>query len=239
MNQLPLAEIDRIYAVQHKEFLMIVVEGYISSPGGSLRIWKSRTKIFPPLFEIYEMPETPAPDPAAAKAKIPAVAANLFRGMHGRIQVLCANNRIFPKIMESAEEDFGPADAVISGTGAAQLSGGPEQWTAIHEFAPQGSPKIRVEGIAAIPNLGVTPILVRAKSQGPDPKVLLLDVVTETLTNVQGDLRWSKPTRSRVNFEEETDYPFECVQIEALQKTIDVVNVRWSPSKAKTGEAGA
>jgi hypothetical protein len=238
MNQLSLAEIDRIYAVQHKDILMIIAEGYVSSPGGSLRIWKSHTKVFPPLFEIYEMPGTPAPDPVAAKAKIPAVAANLFHGMHSKIQVLYANDRVFPKIIESADEEFGPADAVISGTGAAQPSG-PEQWTAIHEYVPQCSPRIRVEGIAAIPNLGVTPMLVRAKSQGPDPKVLLLDVVTETLTNVQGDLRWSKPTRSRVNFEEETDCPFECVQIEALQKTIDVVNVRWSPSKAKTGEAGA
>jgi hypothetical protein len=239
MNQLPLAEIERVYAVQHKEFLMIIAEGYVSGSGGSLHIWKSRTKIFPALFEIYEMPGTPASDPQTAQTKIPAVAANLFHGMHSRIQILFANNRIFPKIIEAAEEEYGLAEAVISGTGATQSESVPEQWTAIHEYAPQGPPKIRVAGIATIPNLGVSPILVRSKSQGLDPKVLLLDIVTEALTNVQGDLRWSKPTQSCVKYEEETDFAFESVQIESIQKSIDVQNVRWSPSKAKTGEAGA
>jgi hypothetical protein len=239
MNLLPLAEIERVYAVQFKEFLMIVAEGYTSGSGGSLHVWKSHTKIFPLLFEIYEMPGNPSPNPQAAPPRVPAVAANMFHGRYNKIQVLSANDRIFPKIIEAAEEEYGPASAVDAGTGAPEVAGGLEQWIAVHEFAPPGSPKLRVEGIAILPNLGVAPKLVRVQSQGADPKMLLLDVVTDPLTNVQGDLRWSKPSRSRVRYEEETDYPFESVQIESIHKTIDVENVHRSLSNAKTRETGA
>jgi hypothetical protein len=223
--------------VQYKEFLMIVAEGYTSGSGGSLHIWKSHTKIFPLLFEIYETPGNPDPNPQTAPPRVPAVAANVFHGRHNKIQVLSANDRIFPKIIEASEEEYGPADAV--GTGVPELAGGLEQWIAVHEFAPPGSPKLRVEGIALIPNLGVTPKLVRAKSQGANPKVLLLDIETETLTNVQGDLRWKKPVRIKVRYEEETDYLFESIQIESIHKTVDVENVHLTLSNAKTREAGA
>ncbi len=235
MNRLPLAEIERVYAVQHKEFLMLVAEGYSSGSGGSLHIWKSHTKIFPPLFEIYETPGNPGPNPQEAPIKVPAVAANVFHGRYNKIQVLYANDRIFPKIIDATEEEYGPADAVGTGAGALELASGLEQWQwiAIHEFASPDPPKLRVEGKAIIPNLGVVPKLVRAKSQGADPKVLLLDVVTETLTNVQGDLRWSKPVSSKVKYEEDTDYPFESVQIESLHKTIDVENIHHNLQRLK------
>jgi hypothetical protein len=230
MSRLPLAEIERVYAVQFKDFLMIVAEGYISGSGGSLHIWKSHTKIFPLLFEIYETPGTLDP---AAPAKVRTVAANLFHGKHNKIQVLYANDRIFPKIIDATEEEYGPVDSVETGKGP-ELAGGLEQWTAIHEFAYAGPSKLRVEGYATIPNLGVAAKLVRAESQSSDPKVLGLDVVTDPLTNVQGDLRWSKPVRSKVSYEEETDSPFESVQIESIHKTIDVQNVHRSPANVKT-----
>jgi hypothetical protein len=229
MNPLPLAEIERVYVVKYKESLMIVAEGYTSGSGGSLHIWKSHTKIFPPLFEIYETPGNPDANPQAAPTRVHAVAVNVFHGMYNKVQLLCANDRIFPKIIEATEEEYGPTDTV----GTPELAGGLEQWIAIHEFAPPGPAKLRVEGNAAIPNLGVVPKLVRTKSQGIDPKVLLLDVVTETLTNIQGDMRWSKLVRSKVTYEEETDYPFESVQIESLHKTIDVENVLHSLQRSK------
>jgi hypothetical protein len=237
MNPLKLAEIERVYAVQFKEFLMIIAEGYTSGSGGSIHIWRSHTKIFPILLEIYETPGNPGPDPQTAPPRVPAVAVNVFHGMHSKVQVLSANDRIFPKIIEAKEEEYGPADAI--GTGAPELVSGFEQWRAVHEFAPPGPPKLRVEGTAIIPNLGVAPKLVRSKSQGTDPKVLLLDVEIETLTHVQGDLRWSKPVRSKVRYAEETDFLFESVQIESIHKTIGVENIHRSDSNVKTRESGA
>ena len=229
MNRLPLAETKRVYAVQHKEFLVIIAEGYTSGLGGSLHIWKSHTKIFPLLFEIYEEPGTPEPSPQAAPQKTPAVAANVFHGRYGKIQVLSANDRIFPKIIEATEEEYGPADAA----GAPELADGLDRWIAVHEFAAPGSPKLLVQGNAILPNLGDAPKLVRADSQGADPKVLQLDMVTEPLTNVQGDLRWSKPFRCKVSYEEVTDYPFESVQIESIHKTIGVDNIRHDLQRLK------
>jgi hypothetical protein len=239
MNPLQLAEIEQVYAVQYKEYLMIVAEGYTSGAGGSLHIWKSHTKVFPLLFEIYETPGDAGPNPSAEPTRVSAVAANVFHGRYNKIQVLHAKDRIFPKIILATEEELGPAATVEAGASAPELAGGLEQWIAVHEFAPPGPPKLRVEGIAHIPNLGVTPKLVRAKSQGANPKVLLLDIETETLTNVQGDLRWSKPVRIKVKYEEQTDYLYESVQIESIHKTIDMENVHRSPSNAKTREAGA
>jgi hypothetical protein len=228
MNHLPLAEIERVYAVQHKEILLIVAEGYVSGSGGSLHIWKSRTKIFPPLFEIYEMPEIQALNPQVAPTKVPAIAAHAFPVRYAKIQVVCANDRIFPKIIEATEEEPEP-DSVEAG-GSPELAGGMEKWIAIHEFTPLGPPRLRVEGNTMIPNLGVAPKLVRAESQGVDPKTLLLNVVTEPLFNVQGDVR-SRPVRSRVMYEEETDYPFESVQIESIHQTIFIDNIHHQMTK--------
>jgi hypothetical protein len=226
MNHLPLAEIERVYAVQHKEILLIVAEGYASGSGGSLHIWKSRTKIFPPLFEIYEMPEIPAPNLQVAPTKVPAIVAHAFPGRYAKIQVVCANDRIFLKIIEATEEE---PDSVEAG-GSPELAGGIEKWIAIHEFTPLGPPRLRVEGNTMIPNLGVAPKLVRAESQGVDPKTLLLNVVTETLFNVQGDVR-SRPVRSKVSYEEETDYPYESVQIESIHQTIFIDNIHHQMTK--------
>ncbi len=224
MNRLPLAEIERIYAVQHKDFLIIVAEGFTSGLGGSLHICKSHTKIFPPLFEIYEMSGNIGADPQAPASRVPAITANVFPGRYNKIQVVYANDRIFPKTIAATEEEYEPSDAVEITGGNPEPACGNEQWIATHEFTPQGPPKLRVEGNALIPNLGVAPKLIRAESQGVDPKVLLLNVVTETLTNVQGDLR-PRPVRTKVWYEEETNYPFESVQIESIHKTIGIDNV--------------
>jgi hypothetical protein len=230
MNRLPLAEIDRVYAVQYKESLMIVAEGYTSGSGGSLCIWKSHTKIYPPLFEIYEMPGDLDSSPQAAPTKVAKVAANMFSGRYNKIQVVYANDRIFPKMISATDEEFEPAEASTTGVIEPEVAGKIEQWIAIHDFPALGPPKLRVEGNAMIPHLGVAPKLVRADSQGVDPKVLLLNVVTEPLLNVQGDLR-ARPVRIKVKYEEETNYPFEAVQIESIHRTIDVENVHRSPSK--------
>jgi hypothetical protein len=227
MNHLPLAEIERVYAVQHKEILLIVAEGYVSGSGGSLHIWKSRTKIFPPLFEIYEMPETPGPNSQAAPTRVHAITANVFHGVYAKIQVVCANDRIFPKIIAANEEQ---ETAEVEAGGTPELAGRIEKWIAIHEFTPLGPPRLRVEGNTMIPNLGVAPKLVRAESQGVDPKKLLLNVVTEPLFNVQGDVR-SRPVRSKVLYEEETDYPFESVQIESIHQTIFIDNIHHQMTK--------
>jgi hypothetical protein len=229
MNRLPLAEIERVYAVQHNEILLIVVEGYTSGSGGSLHIWKSRTKIYPNLFEVYESPGDSGSNPQAAPTRVPVVAASVFPGMYSKIQVLCANDRIFPKIIEATEEEYEPADAGGAGSSAPELAG-VEKWIAVHEFTSLGPPKLWVEGHAMMPNLGVAPKLVRAESQGVNPKILLLNVITEPLTNVQGDLR-SRPVRSKVRYEEETDYPFESVQIVSIHQTIDVDNVHHQITK--------
>jgi hypothetical protein len=224
MSQLPLAEIERVYAVRHKEILIIFAEGFVSSTEGSLHICRSRTKIFPPLFEIFENPEG---EPAASR--IPAVAANAFPGMFSKIQIVCANDRIFPKIMAAIEEpESSGADAAAGA--APESAPGIEQWIAIHEFTPLGPPKLRVEGNTLIPNLGVAPKLVRAEAQGSDPKILSLNVINEPLTNVQGDLR-PRPVRTRVRYEEETDYPFESVQIDSIQKIIGIENIRHQTTK--------
>jgi hypothetical protein len=221
MSQLPLAEVERVYAVRHKEILTIFAEGFVSSTEGSLHICKSRTKIFPPLFEIYERPEG---EPAANR--IPAIAANAFPGIFSKLQIVCANDRIFPKIIVAVEEaEPSDADPLIAATPASI-----EQWIAIHEFTPIGPPKLRVEGNALIPNLGIAPKLVRSEAQGADPKVLSLSIVTEPLTNVQGDLR-PRPVRTRVWYEEVTDYPFESVEIESIRRTIGIENVHHQISK--------
>jgi hypothetical protein len=225
MDHLPLAEIERVYVVQLKENLLIVADGFTSGPGGSLHIWKSRTKIFPPLFEIYEMSGIAAPDSQAEPTKVPVVAANVFPGRYNKIQIVYANDRIFPKIIETAEEVFEPSDMGEMPGKTPELNGGIEQWIAIHEFTPKSPPKLRVEGNALMPNLGVAPRLIRSESQGDDPKVLLLNVITETLTNVQGDLR-PRPVRTKVRYEEETNVPFESVQIESIDKNIGVENIR-------------
>jgi hypothetical protein len=230
MDRLPLAEIERVYVVQLKENLMIVADGFTSGSGGSLHIWKSHAKIFPPLFEIYEMSGIASPDAQAAPTKFPVVAANVFPGRYNKVQIVCANDRIFPKIIEATEEVFEPSDMVETPGKTPELNGGVEQWIAIHEFTPAGPPKLRVEGNALLPNLGVAPRLVRAESQGDDPKVLLLNVVTETLTNVQGDLR-PRPVRTKVRYEEETNVPFESVQIQSIDKSIFVENVHHQTSK--------
>jgi hypothetical protein len=228
MNRLPLAEIKRVYAVQHKEILLIVAEGYASGSGGSLHIWKSRTKIYPVLFEIYEKPGDADSNSQAAPTRVPVVAASVFPGRHAKIQVVCANDRIFPKIIEAIEAE--PEPAAVEAGGAPELAGGVEKWVAIHEYTPVGPPKLRVEGNTMIPNLGVAPKLVRSESQGIDSKTLLLNVVTEPLFNVQGDVR-SRPVRSRVLYEEETDYPFESVQIESIHQTIFIDNIHHQMTK--------
>jgi hypothetical protein len=229
MNRLPLAEIERVYVVQLKENLMIVAEGFTSDPGGSLHIWKSHAKIFPPLFEIYEMSGIASPDAQAASTKI-LVAANVFPGRYNKIQIVCANDRIFPKVIEATEEVFEPSDLSEMPGKTPELNGRFEQWVAIHEFTSAGTAKLRVEGNALLPNLGVAPRLVRSESQGDDPKVLLLNVVTETLTNVQGDLS-PRPVRTKVRYEEETNVPFESVQIQSIDKSIFVENVHHQSSK--------
>jgi hypothetical protein len=221
MNRLPLAEIEKVYAVQLKENLLIVAEGFTSDPGGSLHIWKSRTKIFPPLFEIHE---DSGSDSETESTKVHAITAKVFPGRYNKIQIVYANDRIFPKILEATEEELEPADMSGMPGNTQELCGGIEQWIAIHDFAPLGPPKLSVEGNAMIPHLGVAPKLIRAESQGVDPKVLLLNVITEPLTNVQGDLR-PRPINIKVRYEEETDYPFESVQIESMHKTIGVENI--------------
>ncbi len=229
MNHLPLAEIERVYAVQHNEILLIIAEGYVSGSGGSLHIWKSRTKIFPVLFEIYEKAGEAGSGSQTAPKKVPAVVASAFPGVYAKIQLVFANDRIFPKIVKAMEAEPEPAE-VDGGGIAPEFAGGVEKWIAIHEYTPAGPPKLRVEGHTMIPNLGVSPKLVRSESEGSDPKTLLLSVITEPLFNVQGDVR-SRPVRSRVLYEEETDYPFESVQIESIQQTIFIDNIRHQMTK--------
>jgi len=235
MSRFPLAEIERVYAVQYKDSLMIVVEGYTSGSGGSFHIWKSRTKVFPPLFEIYAAPGIPESGSQTEPARVLTVAANTFHGIFNKIQVVCGNDRIFPKIIAATEEEYEPADAGDIKASEAAI-GGVEQWFAVHQFSPGGSPKLRVEGSIMIPNLGVAPRLVRAEKQDIDPKTLLLNSVTEPLLNVQGDLK-PKPVRSKVMYEEDTDYPFESVCIEPIHKIIEVENVHRSQSKAGAAKA--
>ena len=85
MNRLPLAQIEQVYAVQFKDFLMIVAEGMTSGSESSLHIWKSHTKVYPPVFEIYETHGDPGSDSQAA-TKRPVAGASWSMPLLYRLQ---------------------------------------------------------------------------------------------------------------------------------------------------------
>jgi hypothetical protein len=228
MNRLLLAEIERVYAVQEKKrsLLIIVAQGFTSGSGGSLHIIRSRTKIYPPLFEIYALPGITSQLPSA---RVPTMTASTFPGTYEEIQVAYANNQIIPKIIEAIEEESDNSfagdpkgkDTRVPGELIAAIG----EWIAIHDFQHPGLPKLWVEGSVLLPNLGVAPKLIRAVPQVIYPKTLFLNLVMEPVAYARWDEE-AKPIIVKVRYEEATKYPFKSVEIEPFHKTINVLRSR-------------
>jgi len=185
MSSLPLAHVSRVVAIQHRATLYLSVAGRTSGFDGTLEIVKSDTRIYPPMFSVFEVPgncgitgECP-PDHEVTLGKA-------FAGHYRNIQVVTADGILHPPVTSVRDPD--PAAQAAGSAGPTEnglTASSPDTpletrvgpgWWAWEDMMPGGPRSLHVVGQIMMPTPGYKLTLTRSEPQGINPTVLLLDL---------------------------------------------------------------
>ncbi|HYG33995.1 MAG TPA: hypothetical protein VEC99_04380 [Clostridia bacterium] len=225
MSNLPLAEIERAYAVKVNGGTVIIVDGYTSGYGGSIDVWRSPALIDPPLFYALAVPGNCGFNPNHCPTRVPTTDAKEFPGNYPTIQLQHASGRTlvkatksFPEQPTSQPSNHSVSTAPSSASTSSTLELG---WTAVHDFMPPGPAKLRVKGVIMMPTPGYRLNLTRATPQGINPAILLLNLDITPPTGIQPQVLTPTP----VAYEEQSNERYRSVQIEPIHELVDVQEV--------------
>ncbi|MFA4973033.1 MAG: hypothetical protein WC683_10485 [bacterium] len=220
MSVLPLAHVSRVVAIQHRDSLYLSVTGHARGFDGTLELVRSPTRIYPPLFFVYERPgncgitgECP-PDHEATVARA-------FAGHFREIQVRTADSTLHPPVLQVRDPE--PVDSASEAATlvepAAADRQGPGWWAWENTMPGPGSQKsLHVLGLVMMPTPGYVLKLVKAQPQGFNPNVLILDLA---ITRPSG-LVTQVLTLTRVEFEEASERLYSHVHIRPIGVTMPV-----------------
>ncbi|MDQ2688040.1 MAG: hypothetical protein M3Y28_09265 [Armatimonadota bacterium] len=102
-----------------------------------------------------------------------------------------------------------------------QLNACDVPWTAVHDFMPPGSARLKVTGAVMTPTPGYTVTLTEAHPQGINPFILLLRLELTPPTGIVPQHVVTVP----VEYEKETDFKYTQVSILPDGPTVDVEDV--------------
>jgi hypothetical protein len=202
MSHLPPAQLVEATAIQDRGRLILYLEGLTDGFGGRFEVLRSDARVYPPAFEVYEVPGNPGINPDASPQDVPTEGAFAFDGRFRQVQLWSAGEPIVLRVLPAREE--GPEAAA---PGVRKLAGGEIPvpfrkfrkaierlvkggdggiptpfaehelelgWHAVHNFMPPGKPKLTVTGVLLMPTPGWTLTLTEQKPQGINPAILLL-----------------------------------------------------------------
>jgi hypothetical protein len=171
----PLAQTTSVLAATRYAHLFIYVEGYTTGYDGKLLIERSPERHLIPKFVIYAAPGNDGiiPSDPPVRRLTTAVAAFPAGGIGNTIRIEdAAGVREVPVIGGGHEPIVAESAKAVTG------------WTATHNMMPGSSHHLLVSGIVTAPTTEWDAWLVKAKPQGTNDKILLLNVVAFAPTGI-------------------------------------------------------